>query len=88
MENFDVEGARAEGYTDAEIADYRASQAAFDIAAARAAGYRDLPCPPGYFGTPVYNPNMSEQAARGRSDQPGQRRGKWARRRTRRRGRR
>jgi len=41
MENFDVEGARAEGYTDAEIADYLASQAAFDIAAARAEGYTD-----------------------------------------------
>lgn len=41
MEDFDVEGARAAGYTDAEIADYLASQAAFDIAAARAVGYTD-----------------------------------------------
>ena len=41
MEDFDVEGARAEGYTDAEIADYLASQVKFDIAAARAEGYTD-----------------------------------------------
>lgn len=41
MRDFDVEGARAEGYTDAEIADYLASQAKFDIAAARAEGYTD-----------------------------------------------
>jgi hypothetical protein len=41
MEDFDVEGARAAGYTDAEIADYLASQTDFDAAAARAAGYAD-----------------------------------------------
>ena len=41
MDDFDVEGARAAGYTDAEIADYLAREADFDIAAARAAGYND-----------------------------------------------
>lgn len=41
MDDFDVEGARAAGYTDAEIAEYLAGEADFDIAAARAAGYDD-----------------------------------------------
>jgi acyl dehydratase len=27
----------------------------YDVAAARAAGYRDLPAPPGYLGTPVFD---------------------------------
>jgi hypothetical protein len=41
MAKFDAEGARAAGYTDAEIADYLAEQEAFDAAAAREAGYTD-----------------------------------------------
>jgi hypothetical protein len=41
MAKFDVEGARRAGYTDAEIADFLAGEAAFDTAAARAAGYTD-----------------------------------------------
>jgi hypothetical protein len=41
MAKFDVEGAKAAGYTDAEIADYLAEQEAFDAAAAREAGYTD-----------------------------------------------
>jgi hypothetical protein len=41
MDKFDVEGARAAGYTDAEIADYLADQDSFDAAAARKAGYTD-----------------------------------------------
>lgn len=38
---FDVEGARKAGYTDAEIADYLASQNKFDAKEARKAGYSD-----------------------------------------------
>jgi hypothetical protein len=41
MAKFDVEGARAAGYTDAEIADFLAGEEAFDAAAAREAGYTD-----------------------------------------------
>lgn len=41
MAEFDVAGARAEGYSDAEIADYLASQSKFDAAAARTEGYSD-----------------------------------------------
>ncbi|MBA4181850.1 MAG: hypothetical protein C0506_14765 [Anaerolinea sp.] len=29
----------------------------YDSAAAKAAGYRDIVAPPGYLGTPVFNPN-------------------------------
>ncbi len=39
--------ARAVGYTDPVY---------YDEAAAKAAGYRSLPAPPGYLGTPVYDP--------------------------------
>jgi hypothetical protein len=38
---FDVEGARKAGYSEAEIANYLASQKTFDIAGARKAGYGD-----------------------------------------------
>jgi hypothetical protein len=41
MAKFDVEGARAAGYTDAEIADFLAGEEAFDATAAREAGYTD-----------------------------------------------
>lgn len=41
MAKFDVEGARAAGYTDAEIADYLANQEAFSAIDAREAGYTD-----------------------------------------------
>ena len=41
MAKFDVEGARAAGYTDAEIADYLANQEAFSAVDAREAGYTD-----------------------------------------------
>lgn len=35
----------------------------YDVDAAKAAGYRDLPAPPGYLGTPVFNPNVAAPAA-------------------------
>lgn len=38
---FDVQGARAAGYTDVEIADHLAKESSFDIAGARKAGYSD-----------------------------------------------
>ncbi len=45
--------ARSVGYTDPVY---------YDEEAAKAAGYRSLPAPPGYLGTPVFNPN--KRAAR------------------------
>lgn len=32
----------------------------YDEEAAKAAGYRSLVCPPGYLGTPIFNPNERE----------------------------
>ena len=40
--------ARSVGYTDPVY---------YDEQAAKAAGYRSLPAPPGYLGTPVFDPN-------------------------------
>lgn len=42
--------ARAVGYTDPVF---------YDEAEAKKAGYRSLPAPPGYLGTPVFDPNRS-----------------------------
>jgi len=39
--NFDIEAARKEGYTDAEIADYLGKTQNFDVEGARKAGYND-----------------------------------------------
>ena len=39
--SFDVQGARAAGYSDVEIADHLANESGFDIAGARKAGYSD-----------------------------------------------
>jgi hypothetical protein len=44
--------ARGAGYTDAVY---------YDVATARAAGHPDLPAPPGYVGTPVYRPGLTDE---------------------------
>ena len=41
--------ARAVGHTDPVY---------YDVEEARRRGYRDLPCPPAFLGTPVFNPNQ------------------------------
>lgn len=43
--------ARSVGHTDPIF---------YDEEAAKAAGYRSLVCPPGYLGTPVFNPKQGE----------------------------
>ena len=50
--------ARSVGYTD---------QVYYDEASAKAAGFRSLPAPPGYLGTPIYNPSQNSGSARPRS---------------------
>lgn len=62
MAKFDAEGARAAGYTDAEIADYLAEQDAFDTAAAREAGYTDAEIINHLSGTPT-KPEPDRSAA-------------------------
>ncbi len=34
----------------------------YDVDAAKAAGFSDLPAPPGFLGTPVFNPNVPAPA--------------------------
>ena len=46
--------ARAVGHTDPIY---------FDVAAAKAAGYRDIPAPPGYLGTPIFDPQKGARTA-------------------------
>lgn len=41
MSDFDIDGARKAGYSDAEIADYLGKQRNFDVGAARKSGYSD-----------------------------------------------
>lgn len=49
--------ARAVGYDDPVY---------YDREAAKAAGYRDLPAPPGYLGTPIFDPRQSDPTFGGR----------------------
>ena len=41
MADFDIEGARKAGYSEAEIVDHLAAERKFDAAAARKSGYSD-----------------------------------------------
>ena len=52
--------ARSVGYVDPVF---------YDIDAATQRGYRGLPAPPGYLGTPVYNPAESDPTFGGRRGQ-------------------
>lgn len=52
--------ARSVGHTDPVY---------YDEAAAKAAGYRNLPAPPGYLGTPIFNPATSDATFGGRRGQ-------------------
>ncbi len=52
--------ARAVGYVD---------PAFYDLNAAGERGYRGLPAPPGYLGTPIYNPADSDPTFGGRRGQ-------------------
>jgi acyl dehydratase len=53
--------ARAVGHTDPIF---------YDEAAAKAAGYRSLVAPPGYLGTPIFNPNAAARRGRDIGPQP------------------
>ncbi len=56
---FDVEGAKAAGYSDAEIADHLAGATKFDTAGARKAGYSDSELIAHLSGTPAAAPGIT-----------------------------
>jgi hypothetical protein len=74
---FDIEGARKAGYSDAEIADYLATERGFNIGGARESGYSDpeiirhltmLPTRPVEETPALANPTMAAQFAKARGN--------------------
>jgi len=65
---FDVQGARKEGYSDAEIADYLASQKKFDVGGARNEGYSDAEIIKHLAGS---GPSLARQAWDAAKEVPG-----------------
>ncbi len=67
---FDVEGAKAAGYSDAEIADHLAGATKFDTAGARKAGYTDAELIAHLSGTPAAAPETPSVDEYGRTMTP------------------
>jgi hypothetical protein len=44
----------------------------YEVEEARRAGYRDIPAPPGYLGTPIFSPALSDPTSGRRRGNPGE----------------